>query len=372
MHQIYSCSDENIEVFTTVIPSKVRQFPLSLDPSGGNAGPPPWTPPAFTSGLTSSFYKMGWKTHQSSLLIRGMLKKMKTKFEIPVMRDRLSARIWHRGALAGCLWKEGTSEQENESIQTSEKLQCNVGSSNLLQRSEDVQNERPQCHGYAFKHARYEPQIAKIPFVTPDIKIKYGPFQWALTKVVFLFMYFPKTTIQQGIIIENTLACSAPFWLARISTYRATACSIVKLRPALRQLTGPSLGPEGPGSDSVKGRLVVIESDLYASRPLELLQHRSDHRDGEGRRSGRFQNARPQGAHPAKTPARPGTCVTARVPGTSLGGSGPLRAAATVSATWLVLAPATSWSSRASSITPGGRSTCAWGRRLPQCMPVLL
>ncbi|KAL4680263.1 hypothetical protein H8957_016831, partial [Semnopithecus entellus] len=25
MHQIYSCSDENIEVFTTVIPSKVLQ-----------------------------------------------------------------------------------------------------------------------------------------------------------------------------------------------------------------------------------------------------------------------------------------------------------------------------------------------------------
>ncbi|XP_007448542.1 PREDICTED: uncharacterized protein C8orf46 homolog [Lipotes vexillifer] len=50
---------------------------------------------------------------------------------------------------------------------------------------------------------------------------------------------------------------------------------------------------------------VVIESDLYASRPLELLQHRSDHRDGEARRSSCFQNARPQGAHPAKTPARP-------------------------------------------------------------------
>lgn len=47
-------------------------------------------------------------------------------------------------------------------------------SSNLLQRSEDIQNARPQCHGYAFKHARYAPQIAKIPFVTPDIKIKYG------------------------------------------------------------------------------------------------------------------------------------------------------------------------------------------------------
>uniref|UniRef100_A0A8C9CEQ0 Vexin n=1 Tax=Phocoena sinus TaxID=42100 RepID=A0A8C9CEQ0_PHOSS len=50
---------------------------------------------------------------------------------------------------------------------------------------------------------------------------------------------------------------------------------------------------------------VVIESDLYTSRPLELLQHRTDHRDGEARRSSCFQNARSQGAHPAKTPARP-------------------------------------------------------------------
>ncbi|XP_057591765.1 vexin [Hippopotamus amphibius kiboko] len=50
---------------------------------------------------------------------------------------------------------------------------------------------------------------------------------------------------------------------------------------------------------------VVIESDLYPPRPLELLPHRSDRRDGEGRRSGRFQNARLQGSHPAKTPARP-------------------------------------------------------------------
>ncbi|XP_042110199.1 vexin isoform X1 [Ovis aries] len=50
---------------------------------------------------------------------------------------------------------------------------------------------------------------------------------------------------------------------------------------------------------------VVIESDLYAPRPLELLPHRTDRRDGEGRRSGRFQNPRLQGPHPAKTPARP-------------------------------------------------------------------
>lgn len=51
---------------------------------------------------------------------------------------------------------------------------------------------------------------------------------------------------------------------------------------------------------------VVIESDLYTSRPLELLPHRSDRRDaGEGRRFRRLQNARPPGAHPAKTPSRP-------------------------------------------------------------------
>ncbi|XP_058384997.1 vexin [Diceros bicornis minor] len=50
---------------------------------------------------------------------------------------------------------------------------------------------------------------------------------------------------------------------------------------------------------------VVIESDLYAPRPLELLPHRSERRDGDGRRSGRLQSARPQGPHPAKTPARP-------------------------------------------------------------------
>ncbi|XDB57126.1 PREDICTED: uncharacterized protein C8orf46 homolog [Capra hircus] len=50
---------------------------------------------------------------------------------------------------------------------------------------------------------------------------------------------------------------------------------------------------------------VVIESDLYAPRPLELLPHRTDRRDGEGRRSGRLQNPRLQGPHPAKTPARP-------------------------------------------------------------------
>ncbi|XP_008072505.1 uncharacterized protein C8orf46 homolog [Carlito syrichta] len=51
---------------------------------------------------------------------------------------------------------------------------------------------------------------------------------------------------------------------------------------------------------------VVIESDLYTPRPLELLPHRGDRRDaGDSRRFGRLQNARP-GAHSAKTPARPG------------------------------------------------------------------
>ncbi|XP_007085085.1 vexin [Panthera pardus] len=50
---------------------------------------------------------------------------------------------------------------------------------------------------------------------------------------------------------------------------------------------------------------VVIESDLYTPRPLELLPHRSDRRDGEGRRSGRLHGARQQGPHLAKAPARP-------------------------------------------------------------------
>ncbi|XP_029779829.1 vexin [Suricata suricatta] len=51
---------------------------------------------------------------------------------------------------------------------------------------------------------------------------------------------------------------------------------------------------------------VVIESDLYTPRPLELLPHRSDRRDGEGRRSGRLHGGgRQQGPHLAKAPARP-------------------------------------------------------------------
>ncbi|XP_017532751.1 vexin isoform X1 [Manis javanica] len=51
---------------------------------------------------------------------------------------------------------------------------------------------------------------------------------------------------------------------------------------------------------------VVIESDLYAPRPLELLQHRSDRLEGEGCRAGRFQHTWQQVPHPAKAPARPG------------------------------------------------------------------
>ncbi|KAK2499569.1 hypothetical protein MC885_001507 [Smutsia gigantea] len=53
-------------------------------------------------------------------------------------------------------------------------------------------------------------------------------------------------------------------------------------------------------------RRVVIESDLYAPRPLELLQHRGDRLEGEGCRAGRFQHTWQQGPHPAKVPARPG------------------------------------------------------------------
>ncbi|MBZ3874446.1 hypothetical protein SUZIE_127980 [Sciurus carolinensis] len=46
---------------------------------------------------------------------------------------------------------------------------------------------------------------------------------------------------------------------------------------------------------------VVIKSDLYTSRPLELLPHHSDRWDaGEGRRFRRLP-----GAHPAKTRSRP-------------------------------------------------------------------
>ncbi|XP_003797291.1 uncharacterized protein C8orf46 homolog [Otolemur garnettii] len=52
---------------------------------------------------------------------------------------------------------------------------------------------------------------------------------------------------------------------------------------------------------------VVIESDLYSHRPLELLQHRGDRRDTvDGRRVGRLQTARPPGVPPAKALPRPG------------------------------------------------------------------
>lgn len=50
---------------------------------------------------------------------------------------------------------------------------------------------------------------------------------------------------------------------------------------------------------------VVLESDLYPPRSLELLPHRSDRRDFEGHRPGRLQSMWQQGLHPAKTPARP-------------------------------------------------------------------
>ncbi|KAM9198024.1 vexin [Dugong dugon] len=53
---------------------------------------------------------------------------------------------------------------------------------------------------------------------------------------------------------------------------------------------------------------VVIESDLYAPRPLELLPHGSDRLhalDGQALRFGRLQNAQQQGPRSAKTPARP-------------------------------------------------------------------
>uniref|UniRef100_A0A9L0JT19 Vexin n=1 Tax=Equus asinus TaxID=9793 RepID=A0A9L0JT19_EQUAS len=66
------------------------------------------------------------------------------------------------------------------------------------------------------------------------------------------------------------------------------------------------LGSGGEQADCPSSsRQVVIESDLHTPRALELLPHRSDRRDAEGRRSGRLQTARPPGAQPAKTPARP-------------------------------------------------------------------
>ncbi|KAM8784413.1 vexin [Rhynchonycteris naso] len=50
---------------------------------------------------------------------------------------------------------------------------------------------------------------------------------------------------------------------------------------------------------------VVIESDLYPSRPLELLPHCSDSHNSEGCKWGRLQSSWQQRPQPAKTPARP-------------------------------------------------------------------
>ena len=129
------------------------------------------------------------------------------------------------------------------------------------------------------------------------------------------------------------------------------------------------IGGEEQADCPSSSRQVVIESDLYTPRPLELLPHRSDRRDGEGRRSGRLHGARQQGPHLAKAPARPGMCVLDRVPRISLGGNDALRPAATVSVAWLAFCPITSRSSLASSITPGERSTCGVGRALPPPPP---
>lgn len=50
---------------------------------------------------------------------------------------------------------------------------------------------------------------------------------------------------------------------------------------------------------------VVIDSDLYASRPLELLPRRTDRRACEGPRFSRLHSSWQPGPQPAKTPARP-------------------------------------------------------------------
>ncbi|KAG8513874.1 Vexin [Galemys pyrenaicus] len=57
-------------------------------------------------------------------------------------------------------------------------------------------------------------------------------------------------------------------------------------------------------SQHILTKNVVIESDLYAPRPLELLPHRRDRSDCEARRSGKFQNTGQQGPHQAKVPTR--------------------------------------------------------------------
>ncbi|XP_031222666.1 vexin [Mastomys coucha] len=61
-------------------------------------------------------------------------------------------------------------------------------------------------------------------------------------------------------------------------------------------------------SQHLLAKNVVIESDLYPPRPLELLPQRCERRDTGDRRwlqTGRLQTARPPGAHPNKPPARP-------------------------------------------------------------------
>ncbi|XP_052031941.1 vexin [Apodemus sylvaticus] len=62
-------------------------------------------------------------------------------------------------------------------------------------------------------------------------------------------------------------------------------------------------------SQHLLAKNVVIESDLYPPpRPLELLPQRCERRDTGDRRwlqTGRLQTARPPGAQPNKTPARP-------------------------------------------------------------------
>ncbi|XP_006880488.1 PREDICTED: uncharacterized protein C8orf46 homolog [Elephantulus edwardii] len=61
-------------------------------------------------------------------------------------------------------------------------------------------------------------------------------------------------------------------------------------------------------SSQILNKNVVIESDLYMPRPLELQSHRSDCLhclDSEARRFGRLQTAQQQGPHSTKNPARP-------------------------------------------------------------------
>nr|KAF6301039.1 vexin [Myotis myotis] len=50
---------------------------------------------------------------------------------------------------------------------------------------------------------------------------------------------------------------------------------------------------------------VVIDSDLYASRPLELLPRRTDRQACEGPRFSRLHSSWQPGPHPPKAPARP-------------------------------------------------------------------